>query len=417
MRRDAMRKALLASLMVLGSLSPARAVEFSIDGYADLRVIVPSNQVGWLDGGLGKLRYGSEQNSPEFRVAEVVGQGVAQITPGLMAMAVVRYSPEQRTFFDVLEAFVRWRPVSTTPVRFSLEAGAFFPPISLENTEIGWTSPWTLTPSAINSWVGEELRSIGAEATVEWRRSTGTASIYGALYGWNDPTGVLLNRRGWALHDQWTGLIDRPRLPDIYALTRRPPEPVPSRTWEFIEIDKRVGWYAGASWDEIGIGHLDILYYNNAADPTAEIEENDIDTYSWKTEFWNVGLRTEIGPVTLLAQGMRGDTFFHPSETFWSDTWFESAYLLAGWNINEDWRIAGRAEVFSTNEKRPGTGLPLSEHGHAFTAAINYLPNDWLRVTGEYIHVESYRRQRTRGGLPPDASEDQFQLSLRFYLP
>ena len=116
-----------------------------------------------------------------------------QITPGLMALAVVRYAPEQRTFFDVLEAFVRWRPVSTTPVRFTLEAGAFFPPISLENTEIGWTSPWTLTPSAINAWVGEELRTIGAEATVEWRRPTGTISAYGALYGWNDPTGILLN--------------------------------------------------------------------------------------------------------------------------------------------------------------------------------------------------------------------------------
>lgn len=407
-----MRKALFAALTVISSCPPAGAVEFSFDGYADLRAIFPSNEVGWLDGGLGKLRYGAEQSSPEFRVAEVVGQGAAQITPGLMAMAIVRYSPEQRTFLDVLEAFVRWRPVSTTPVRFSLEAGAFFPPISLENTEIGWTSPWTLTPSAINAWVGEELRTIGAEATVVWRRPTGSMSAYGALYGWNDPTGILLNVRGWALHDQWSSLIDRPRLPDIYAASRRPPEPIPLRTAEFIEIDNRVGWYAGASWDEIGIGHLDVLYYNNDADPTAETSQ-----VAWETQFWNVGLSTEIGPITLLAQGMRGETFFQPSKTFWSDTWFESAYLLAGWNISESWRIAGRAEVFSTNEIRTGSGTPLSEHGHAFTAAINYLPNDWLRVTGEYIRVESYRRQRTRGGLPPDATEDQFQLSLRFYVP
>ena len=87
-----MRKGLLvAALLVLGSNSPAGAVEFSFDGYADLRAIFPSNQVGWLDGGLGKLRYGSEQSSPEFRIAEVVGQGVAQVTPGLMAMAVVAF--------------------------------------------------------------------------------------------------------------------------------------------------------------------------------------------------------------------------------------------------------------------------------------------------------------------------------------
>ena len=159
-----MRKALLAALTAFGACPVADAADFSIDGYADLRVVFPSNEVGWLDGGLGKLRYGAEQSNPEFRIAEVVGQGVVQITPGLMAMTVVRYAPEQRTFFDVLEAFVRWRPVSTTPARFTLKAGAFFPPISLENTEIGWTSPWTLTPSAINAWVGEELRTIGAHS-------------------------------------------------------------------------------------------------------------------------------------------------------------------------------------------------------------------------------------------------------------
>jgi hypothetical protein len=404
-----MRKALLSALMLLGSCHTAEAADFAFDGYADLRMIFPSNEVGWLDGGLGKLRYGADQANPEFRIAEVVGQGVVQITPGLMALGVVRYAPEQRTFFDVVEAFVRWRPVSTSPVRFSLEAGAFFPPISLENTEIGWTSPWTLTPSAINAWVGEELRTIGAEAKIEWRRPTGTISAYGALYGWNDPTGILLNFRGWALHDQWTGLIDRPRLPDVYA--RQRDEPIPYRTWEFLEIDGRVGWYAGASWDEIGIGHLDILYYNNEADPTAEREQ-----VAWDTTFWNIGLSTEIGPVTLIAQGMRGRTFFQPSAR-WRELWFESAFLLAGWNINESWRIAGRAEVFSANEARPTPSLLMSEYGHAFTAAINYLPNDWLRVTGEYIRVDSTRRQRTLDGLPANAIEDQFQLSLRFYLP
>jgi hypothetical protein len=412
MPHEAMRNALAAALIVFGSCSQTRAADFSFDGYADLRMIVPSNEVGWLDGGLGKLRYGAADNDPDFRIAEVVGQGVIQITPGLMALAVVRYAPEQRTFFDVVEAFVRWRPVSTTPVRFSLEAGAFFPPISLENTEIGWTSPWTLTPSAINAWVGEELRTIGAEATVEWRRETGTISAYGALYGWNDPTGILLNVRGWALHDQWTGLFDRPRLPDVYASGRRPPEPIPMRTYEFIEIDKRIGWYAGAAWDEVGIGHLDVLYYNNDADPTAETEQ-----VAWETAFWNVGLSTEIGPVTLLAQGMRGYTFFQPSETFWSRTWFESAYLLAGWNFGQNLRFAGRAEIFSANELRTGSGIPMSEHGHAYTAAINFLPNDWLRVTAEYIRVESTRRQRTRAGDDAHAVENQLQLSIRFYLP
>jgi hypothetical protein len=90
-------------------------------------------------------------------------------------------------------------------------------------------------------------------------------------------------------------LIDRPRLPDAYA-RRGITDPLPHG--EFLEIDKRVGRYAGAS----GRRHRPSrhLYYNNDADPTAE-------TSRCRKQFWNIGLSTEIGPVTLLAQGMRGE--------------------------------------------------------------------------------------------------------------
>ena len=50
----------------------------------------------------------------------------------------------------------------------SVKAGAFFPAISLENDDLGWTSPYTLTPSAINSWIGEELRTIGSEGILRY---------------------------------------------------------------------------------------------------------------------------------------------------------------------------------------------------------------------------------------------------------
>jgi hypothetical protein len=33
--------------------------------------------------------------------------------------------------------------------------------MSLENRAGGWKTPYTITPSAISSWVGEELRTIG----------------------------------------------------------------------------------------------------------------------------------------------------------------------------------------------------------------------------------------------------------------
>ena len=49
-----------------------------------------------------------------------------------------------------------------------MKAGAFFPTISLENDDIGWTSPYTLSASAINTWIGEELRTIGTEGTLRF---------------------------------------------------------------------------------------------------------------------------------------------------------------------------------------------------------------------------------------------------------
>ena len=115
---------------------------------------------------------------------------------------------------------------------------------------------------------------------------------------------------------------------------------------------------------------------------------------------------------------MRGDTFFQPSETFWSDTWFESAFLLAGWNINESWRIAGRAEVFSTNEARPGTGIS-PERARPRVHRGDQLSSQRLAARDRRI----YPRRSPRAGsaraavFPPDAIEDQFQLSLRFYVP
>ena len=404
-----MRK-LLTALFLLGSFSPALAIDFHFDAYADFRLIVPSNQESWQHGLLGKLRYGAEDNKPDLRFTEAVGQAVALITPELMGLAVARIGPEQRTYVDFLEAYLRYRPVSTTAWRWSVKAGAFFPPVSLENTELGWTSPWTLTPSAINTWIGEEIRIIGTEGTLEWRSEARTIAFMASIYGWNDPAGILVADRGWALHDRVTGLINRPRLPDAIAYSQHLPEPL--YTYEVLEIDGRPGWYAAGSWDEAGLGKLNLIYYNNEANPKAIQKQ-----VAWRTDFWNVGASTQIGNITFLAQAMTGETLIVPSKKFFSDTRFESAYLLAGWNVSENWRVAARADVFSTHERRPFPTGNLSEHGNALTAAVNYLPYDWLRLTAEAIRVDSTRNQRTAEKLNPHAVENQLQLSARFYLP
>ena len=140
-----------------------------------------------------------------------------QLAPAWLASAQVQVLPDQRHPLDLLDASLRYRPVSTTAWRWSVRAGAFFPPISLENAGVGWTSPWTLSPSAIDTWVGEELRTIGSEVRIEHRGQTRTVELLAAVFTRNDPAGELLSSRGWALGDFTSGLNASLREPDALS--------------------------------------------------------------------------------------------------------------------------------------------------------------------------------------------------------
>jgi hypothetical protein len=48
---------------------------------------------------------------------------------------------------------------------------------------------WTITPSAINSWVGEEPRTISAEAMLEWRGDQDHFEFVVAAFDLNEPAG------------------------------------------------------------------------------------------------------------------------------------------------------------------------------------------------------------------------------------
>jgi hypothetical protein len=397
---------LLAHIPAHAMDSGIDGIDAGIDGYADIRLVTPTGERSWLEGGLGKLRYG--EGDANFQFAELAAQGHVLITPELSAVVLLRVSPYQRTPVDVLESYVRYRPVSTTPWRWSVTVGAFFPPISLENTEIGWTSYWTLTPSAINSWVGDELRTIGGEGKLEWRRDSGTIALTGAALGWNDPAGVMIADRGWTLDDHPTGLFDHLRLPDATAALFG--ETPPAYTPIFEEIDNRVGWYGELSWDQAGVGHFEALRYDNSGNSS----DNYDGVSAWHTDFWSAGYKTQFGAFTLLAQGLTGETIITPFAHFGSVTDYDSAYVLLGWE-HDNWRFAARAELFGTRERNPGPDLPLSENGHAFTAAASWLPYDWLRLTGEEIYIDSTRDERAIVGLAPNKAGTQFQLSSRFY--
>ncbi|HEX3944153.1 MAG TPA: hypothetical protein VHW69_08700 [Rhizomicrobium sp.] len=396
-------------LLLCAFPAPAQAqIDYGASGYIDLRLVSPADETSWLQGGLGKTRYGKGDSN--FQFASAVGEGYALLTPEILAVTVLRIEPEQRTLVDALEAYIRYRPVSTSPWRWSVKGGAFFAPFSLENSELGWSSYWTITPSAINSWFGDELRTMGGEGTLDWRTDEGTLEFIAAGFGWNDPAGVMIADRGWALNDRPTGLLDHLRLPNdtLILFGDQPPGSAPI----FKEYDGNAGWYAGLSWDDTSRWHLEIEHYDNEADPAAHHGGE----FAWRTRFWNAGASWKFDEFTLLSQALTGDTEIDPFAGFTSITDFDSAYLLLGWERG-DWRVALRGDWFRTRTHTTfGASPALSENGDALTAAVSWLPRDWVRLTGELLWVESKRDERALSNLDPEQNSAQLQLSARFYL-
>ena len=395
---------LLIAAVVAGLPAAVSAQDLTGGGYLDLRLTNSGAERTQVDGGLGKTRFGDDGTGAHLAEAALYGR--AQITEDIMMFADLRYEPSQRTAVDLIEGYVRYRPLSLSRWRWSVTAGAFFPPVSEENTAAGWSSPWTLTPSAINSWVGEELRSIGAEAKIEWRGDSDRIEAVASVFGWNDVAGVAIADGGWVMSDRVTGIFDRTRLPNSFATAGKP-----GAAWRepFTEIDSRPGYYIGASWRHEDWGRLSLLYYDNECDPHAFNRE-----FGWHTRFLSAGLSSGVGDITVLAQVMTGSTAVDPTGIEPYQTDLQAGYLLLGYRIAPDWRIAARADLFATEAQDHDPGMRLSEHGSAETVAVSWQAATFLKLTLEGLRIDSWRTQRLAFGLTPGQVDHQVQLGAKF---
>jgi hypothetical protein len=150
-----------------------------------------------------------------------------------------------------------------------------------------------------------------------------------------------------------------------------------------------------------GIGKLSVLRYENQGDPEAVMNKN----YAWETKFWSFGARTQAGPLVLIAQDLTGYTAVEPVPSPEAVTKFQSAFLLASYDLGglgfEDWRASARAEFFQTRHLATAPH-PLSEDGRAMTLSLSWQPTDSFRLTGETVLMHSRRIEYVRAGLPSD---------------
>lgn len=383
----------------------------AFDGSIDLRASVAGGETSWLDGGFGKLRYGGDDGGSEARV-QVAAADLAwkpQFSFALSGLVSVTHQAGQSSAIDLSEAFLSYRsgPART---RFSARAGVFWPPISEEHGGSTWQVTDSITPSAVNSWVSEEVKVLAFEGKLEHRFPDQQIALTAAVFTQNDTSGTLLTYRGWALHDMRATVWSHFPLPPLS------PSKVPFQgriTNPFWELDGRPGYYARLDWQTPWPVSVNLFRYDNRGD---RMSGHDLQT-AWRTRFWNAGAMASLGErTTAKAQVLWGNTLVGPETPFGypADVDFAAAYLLLSRELGGG-KLTARGDWFKTRDNSFVASDNNNEHGWAAMLAYKHPLTPFADAFVELLHVESNRPARlVNGGIAAEQNQTQLQTSLRF---
>ena len=391
----------------------------TVQAWADARLVSSNGEKGWLDGGFGKLRYGDETR---LDLAQVAVQWKPRFTDTLSANIVVQDVPDLAHPAGIEEAYLKWRPLPVvTPAgvyHFTVRAGQMFPPVSMEHDGAGWTPSRTLTPSAINSWVGEELLVEGVEASVITQAGDHGLGATIGVFSKDDTAGTLLAWRGWALHDISSDdntTLPLPSGPQGYKAIFGLYQADASRPYD--EVDHRLGYYARLDWRPPAAVAFNLEFYDNLGDPTAVRNAQ----WGWATRFWNLGTQYRLSDRdVLLSQVMTGDTHMgftiNANDLYAIAARFDSAYLMLSHDLGEGAKLTGRVDYFAVQDLSLRRLDDNAEHGYALTVAWMRPLTAHLDFALEGVQVMSNRPARTTQMLDPDQAQTQLQMAFKLHL-
>lgn len=374
----------------------------SIRALLDLRIARGSQVPSWQEGGYGKIRYGGIVNGDgsfsrvtRFAISQLALEPSGDLPWGMRLHAQVNWDGDiddrgntgpDHDVIRLIEGFVR-KEWGNAAAGWGVLAGVTNPPFSLENIGPAWTPKYTLTPSALNSWLWEEGRVLGLEA--EWWRTTAARidlNAFGGL-GWGpDEQGTLLARRGWVLSDFLAGVNSQLPLPSPFGEAE-----------VFDERDGRPALYAGGTvGDPWKIGKLQVGVFDNLGNLNVK--------GVWETRYAVAGVALQPLPgLEILFQYLIGKTV---SAAPGLSSTIQALYPLVSYRWREH-RVAFRYDDFRVQDE-DGPPANTRERGHAFT--VSYLFEFWLRhrIGFEYITVSSDRVGVSAPG------DDGWQVSYRF---
>ena len=151
-----------------------------LQGYAALRGVNATGPASWLERGWGRLESGGDRDAL-FGTAQLGAEWTPNEHFDLHVSGVGRHDT-LGTSAGVVEAYADAR-TSFGLDELQLRAGQFFLPTSRENKDELWSSPYTVSFSALNSWIGEEVRPLGVDVQYRHTTSRGHAITGGASCG------------------------------------------------------------------------------------------------------------------------------------------------------------------------------------------------------------------------------------------
>lgn len=412
-----MGRILITLLVMVASPLGALAADFTRGDETtfgvELGILHTSGHTSWTEGFVGKLRY--DDDGVVFNRA-FVDYKYWPIDTVNVHVVLEGYDDGLGSAIDFTQAYMEWRPLPTSATRYRVKAGAFYPHISLENVDHGWSSRYTQSASAINTWVAEELRTFGTEFTLSHRPEslggvqTFSASI--AAFVGNDPTGSLLAWKGWSVHDRQSRMTDKLPLAPLPVIQ-------PGMIFEsqnpyvepFREIDNQVGYYVNAEWRYGEKYLLRAMHYDNRADPS--VEENG--QYAWVTKFKHVGIQTTLPrDVGLIVQWMFGSTIMGDlvNGVYFVDVEYDSQFILLT-RLFGKYRVSARYDHFQITDNDSTLEDNNAEVGYAWTLHCQYRFSDRVSLAAEWLSIRTQRDAWIYYGIPTKAIERQTQLTLK----
>lgn len=364
--------------------------DLQLGAVASLRIVLPDVVRARHDGGESRVRYGDGSDwggDVLFSIGEIAAEIDAAANPWMSLFLHAQYQPEDKHAVGIVRGFLEIvaPPIEQTTLR--LRGGAYFPGVSRQNREVGWSNSYTLTNSAAMTWIAEEVRPIGVTLTASHNWQSFSATLEGGFFFANDASGAALALGGFALNDIKTTLTGEVRTFDPFRTAGSPG--APEVVEPFQELDGDPGYHVLGKIDFFDYGGASILYWDNRGDTSASRPDSVV----WDTKFFAAEMELFLPLKLELFPGFMVGKTRNPE--LGTDFWTVSILVARDFGRL---RTAVRYDHFDQDDERGLVEPSLDEEGDALTTAVSYSIGSHHRIAAEVVYVAAEREAPAADG-------------------